>query len=321
MMTINKQNISGRSCRLCADTRLRTLYEFSCPAAGSSTEWLLTVLQCKSCKLVFLSQTEELVSAQSYYEFWWEKMWGPVYREHNDAVQSTIVAQCKLIEHIMGKIGRLLDLGCGDGTFLATAQSCGWDISGIEVTEAAAQRAREKVGKNHIFQTLEEVEFSNRTFDVITLWDVIEHVPDPVEILRRLGKILRTEGRVILLSPNADSLIHRAAHFIYQCTLKSWIFPLRLIYVPGHLYYFTFTTIGKALACAGLSQVKLTKEIEIPKGLFDNLDALFSANKREGWTRLPFFKLAISGMLSASRWMKRPYRMLIVAQKEKEKYL
>lgn len=276
----------------------------------------MTVLQCDSCKLVFLEQSEALASAQAHFEHYWEERWGPVYNECKTEVRSMTVAKCEWLERIIGRTGRLLDMGCGEGSFLATAKSRGWEVSGAEVSEVAAQRAKAKVGEDHIFQTLEAAQYPDHFFDVVTLWDVIEHLPDPVRTLRRLCRVLRPGGHIIISTPNANSLLHRAAHWTHRCTLNRWTLPIRLIYLPEHLYYFDPKTLMDALSRAGFARVEFGSGSEAPEGLFDNLDALFSANKREGWTRLPFLKPAIAAMLSFSRWLKRPYRLLAVAHKE-----
>jgi 2-polyprenyl-3-methyl-5-hydroxy-6-metoxy-1,4-benzoquinol methylase len=295
---------------------MRRLYEFSIPPVNGGDAWPLTVLQCDSCKLVFLAQTEALASAQAHFDHYWEERWGPVYNKLKEEVHAMTVSKCEWLERVVGKTGRLLDMGCGDGSFLATAKSHGWDAGGIEVTEVATQRAKDKVGDNCIFQTLKEAQYPDNFFDVVTLWDVIEHLPDPVGTLRQLARVLCPGGQLIISTPNASSLLHRLAHYAHRCTFNRWTLPVRLIYLPEHLHYFDPKTLMDALARAGLRRVEFDNDLGAPEGLFDNLDALFSANKREGWTRLPLLKPAIAGMLSFSRWLKRPYRLLVVAHKQ-----
>jgi 2-polyprenyl-3-methyl-5-hydroxy-6-metoxy-1,4-benzoquinol methylase len=297
---------------------MHQLYGFSVPSVDGGNAWPLTVLQCDSCKLVFLAQSEALALAQGHFDRYWEERWGPVYNEHQESVHAMTIDRCEWLEGVVGKTGRLLDMGCGDGSFLATAKLRGWEVSGIEVTEVAARRAQAKVGEERIFQTLEAAQYPNSYFDVVTLWDVIEHLPDPVGALRQLVRLLCPGGQVVISTPNASSLLHRLAHYAYRCTLNCWTLPVRMIYLPEHLYYFAPKTLTDALNRAGLGRVEFESDLEAPKGLFDNLDALFSANRDEGWTRLPFLKPAIATILSFSRWLRRPYRLLVVAHKESD---
>lgn len=311
-----KTAVELQCCSLCSTSKMRRLYEFSIPPVNGGNAWPLTVVRCDSCKLVSLAHSEVLASAQAYFDHYWEQRWGPVYNERKAEVRAMAIAKCEWLEHVAGKTGRLLDMGCGDGSFLGAAKSRGWEVNGIEVAEVAARRAEAKVGVGRILQSLEAAQYQNHCFDVVTLWDVIEHLPDPVGTLRQLVRILRMGGKVIISTPNASSLLHRLAHYAYWCTLKRWTLPVRLIYFPEHLHYFDRKTLTDALTRAGFSRVKFESNSKAPKGLFDNIDALFSANKREGWTKLPFIKSAIAMMLTFSRCVKRPYRLLVVAHKE-----
>jgi 2-polyprenyl-3-methyl-5-hydroxy-6-metoxy-1,4-benzoquinol methylase len=138
--------------------------------------------------------------------------------------------------------GRLLDVGCGNGVFLARMKSLGWEAVGVELDEKAANVAKTELDLDVFIGTLEAAGFADESFDVITLNHVIEHVGDPIELLCQCRKLLRKGGRVVVTTPNADSLGHK----IFQ---ENW----RGLEVPRHLMVFSLRTLVQLASEAGLS--------------------------------------------------------------------
>lgn len=138
--------------------------------------------------------------------------------------------------------GRLLDVGCGDGAFLARMKSLGWDPVGVEPDEKAATAAKARFDGEVFIGTLEAAGFADQSFDAITLSHVIEHVGDPQELLGRCRRLLRKGGRVVVTTPNAESLGHR----IFR---KDW----RGLEVPRHLWVFSLRSLQKLATEAGLT--------------------------------------------------------------------
>jgi 2-polyprenyl-3-methyl-5-hydroxy-6-metoxy-1,4-benzoquinol methylase len=86
----------------------------------------------------------------------------------------------------MIKPGRLLDIGCSYGAFMVAAQQQGWETMGVELSEKTARYAREQRGLNVFTGFVEEAHFPDAHFQLISLWDVIEHFEDPIRTLREL---------------------------------------------------------------------------------------------------------------------------------------
>jgi len=122
--------------------------------------------------------------------------------------------------------GDLLDVGCGTGEFLREMRRRGWQTLGIEKEEKAAQIARDS-GCPVLSGDPLETDLSNRTFDLITLWHSLEHLPDPIRVLAKLTKHLRSLGRLVIALPNPDSLDAR----FYRSRWAAWD-------APRHLYHF-----------------------------------------------------------------------------------
>jgi SAM-dependent methyltransferase len=140
--------------------------------------------------------------------------------------------------------GRILDVGCGDGDFLAGLKRRGWQVSGIEFSDAAAALSRAK--GIDIFQgDLASARFPNGSFDVVTFWHVLEHIPEPVPVLVEARRILRDDGLLVVEVPDSASLTFRLCR-------QHW-FPLD---VPRHLQHFTPATLNALLERVGFAPVR-----------------------------------------------------------------
>ena len=98
--------------------------------------------------------------------------------------------------------GRLLDIGCATGAFLLAAKNRGWNTQGLDVSPAAAQVAREVVGVDVGAGTLESFAFPSATFDAVTAWEVLEHLPDAKSFLKEINRVIKPGGVVALSTPN-----------------------------------------------------------------------------------------------------------------------
>ncbi|MGH2541897.1 MAG: class I SAM-dependent methyltransferase [Ardenticatenaceae bacterium] len=114
--------------------------------------------------------------------------------------------RCHAVHVAAKRAGRLLDVGCATGIFLEGMRRFGWDVQGVEPSSYAARYARERFGLPVFEGHLEEAPLQARSFDVITLWDVLEHVHEPREVLARIHELLRAGGLLVMSLPNPDSL-------------------------------------------------------------------------------------------------------------------
>jgi len=136
--------------------------------------------------------------------------------------------------------GRLLDVGCGAGGFLAQMQRLGWTVAGVEPDPAAACRARDLLKAPIHTGFLEGADFDANSFDAITLHHVIEHLPDPLATLRHCFKLLKPDGKLSIVTPNIESLGHR----VYR---RFW----RGLEPPRHLVLFSPRALRRAVEDQG----------------------------------------------------------------------
>ena len=101
--------------------------------------------------------------------------------------------------------GKLLDVGCGNGRYLSTMRSLGWDVQGVELSENGL-KVCQQAGLTVHHGDLLSAEFANDSFDLITVRHVIEHIREPHPFMMELARILKPGGRLMIETPNSDAL-------------------------------------------------------------------------------------------------------------------
>lgn len=143
--------------------------------------------------------------------------------------------------------GRLLDVGSGNGSFIARMRDGGWEVLGLEPDPVPARRAQELLGVPVVVGTdVDALARDGQSFDAITLGHVIEHVPEPVEMLRSCRALLKPGGRLVVVTPNVTSLGHRLFR-------RSW----RGLEPPRHLHLFSTRTLVEVARRAGLREDRI----------------------------------------------------------------
>lgn len=170
-------------------------------------EFEIDVLRCRTCGHVFSSATGEqdydryfgTTRIEPDRQFWWDEAHRRMYDEF-----------CRRL--LAGRSGRLLDVGCGLGYFVRRAsQMSGWDAFGSEMSLPAVEFAREVLGLRTVVQgRVQDAGFEQTSFNVITLWDVIEHVPDPDPMLSYLSSLFMPAGMLFIHTPNVEVQLPKA---------------------------------------------------------------------------------------------------------------
>ena len=142
--------------------------------------------------------------------------------------------------------GRLLDVGCGNGEFLQVMKRLGWEVEGLEPDPIAVETARRMYGLKVECGDLSRFSDADESYDVVTLSHVLEHVPDPIEMLKRCWERVKSGGRLVVVTPNFESLGSRWFG-------ASW-FALE---PPRHLYLFTKLSLWHCARKAGLTAISI----------------------------------------------------------------
>jgi SAM-dependent methyltransferase len=153
----------------------------------------------------------------------------------------------RLLKFVVG--GKLLDVGCGSGEWMAMMRCLGWNVEGVDFDEKTVQLAREK-GLNVHIGSMEDQHFVSGSFDAITLNHVIEHVPDPISTIAECARLLKPGGRLVMFTPNASSFSHRLFG-------QDW----RGLEPPRHLHIFSFSAMRSLLRQGGFAQFLVLPDV------------------------------------------------------------
>ncbi|MDR2123072.1 MAG: class I SAM-dependent methyltransferase [Flavobacteriaceae bacterium] len=180
--------------------------------------------------------------------------------------------------------GKILDYGCGDGSFLEFMKNNQFSILGYEPNSNAFQTACSKIGKENVITSLDSIE--NNSLDIITLWHVLEHIPNPEEILSTLRSKLKTDGFLIIALPNYKSYDAK----FYKENWAAWD-------VPRHIYHY-----GKngAINFFNLNQFDVLYTYPLP------FDSFYISLISENYSKNPLgiFRFPVVACLSNLKGMK-----------------
>ena len=166
------------------------------------------------------------------------------YLKDEPNIRRTFAGRLKRLSQFV-QPGKLLDVGCAAGFFLDEARKIGWQVQGLDVSSFAVQYAAEHFGVDVQQGSFTDLNFPANSYDLISMWDVIEHVPNPKSYIEQAAKLLKKGGVFVMATPDVDSLPAKL-------TGKRWVgFKLS----EEHVYYFSARTLGKMLNDAGFEVI------------------------------------------------------------------
>lgn len=182
-------------CLMCRSLRHRVVF----------TESGIDILRCEDCGHVFSS-----FRADPHYSGYWGADVAP--GEHYYWSKARANMHRDFFQRFgVGRSGRLLDMGSGLGFFVkAAASQPGWDAYGCEISPAAVKFAREQLGlKNVVCSPPQDVDLPRASFDIITIWDVLDHILHPDPLLSRCHALLKQDGVLFIRTPNISTQLLR----------------------------------------------------------------------------------------------------------------
>ncbi|HEB52114.1 MAG TPA: class I SAM-dependent methyltransferase [bacterium] len=210
-----------------------------------------TVWTCRDCGLVYVSPRLVGQALLDVYDEGYWKSDNPKERGYADYASEaklylkTYRKRMKLVSRWLPQPARILDVGCAAGYFLRVAQEHGHDVHGVELSEPIANEAIQALGADRVYRgflddAIRERAWPDHSFDLVTIWDVIEHVPEPQALLATIRRMVRPGGKLLLETQNVASRMARRLG-------KAWHHYKH----DEHLYHFNPDTVRRLLDDCG----------------------------------------------------------------------
>ena len=245
-------NFEQVACNLCADSNYKVIFpakyslekdkDYALKFRSSGDELLIDQLvECSKCGLIYINprlRKDIILDAYSKGE-------DKVFISQAKARELTFKKCLNKIEEFYPQAGKILDIGTAGGSFLYAAKQSGWEVYGCEPNRWLCEWGRRNYGIEIKPGDLFQQNYQQDFFDVVTLWDVLEHTHNPKEVLKECHRILKKNGLLVVNYPDIGSWIARIMG-------RKWVFLLSV-----HLYYFTPKTINLLLKSSGFSILKI----------------------------------------------------------------
>jgi SAM-dependent methyltransferase len=198
---------------------------------------------CPDCRAIFQHPPPQPDAMVSYADTEYEK--GGLYRKYVEAREMKLEHFRRRLERLLPRVsrGRLLDIGCSCGYFMEVAAASGFEVEGLEFSRAAIAAADPAIRPHILCSNVDEFE-SSRTYDLVTAFDLIEHVPQPKGFLRKVRHLLVPGGWLAMTTPDAG----HALRFVMG---SSW----PMLQPMQHLTIFSRRAMRLALEEAGFSEI------------------------------------------------------------------
>lgn len=221
-ISVKDHSVSGEEFQLIYNEQLEMLETFPQPSEEQLPKYY---------------QSEDYISHTDAKRNWFEKV-------YHFIKTIALKRKLKLINSFNSEDKRLLDIGCGTGDFLKVAKDNQWHVSGVEPNPNARTTANQKTN-NSVFDIGQLLKFEKHSFDVITLWHVLEHLPKLENHIAVFESLLKPNGRLVIAVPNYKS--HDANYYKnYWAAFDT----------PRHLWHFSQNAISKLVQQKGMDVIK-----------------------------------------------------------------
>lgn len=228
------------------------------------------VVRCADCGLVYVDPIPAPDELSRHYNQDYYAEWISIQRKKREGMWAR---RLKGIESVANK-GRLLDVGCGEGLFLELAKRNGWRVHGTDVSTYAAEFASARLDQNVFCGEIWDAGFDEQSFDVISLWHVLEHTASPMRTLQELRRLLKPGGLLVLAVPNLNDRLMQVAYRLVKGR-KPRLFSIGDKEI--HLFHFSAQSLRLLLEKVGFACVKVSPDfgvVDLSKQLINRMAAV-----------------------------------------------
>jgi len=233
-------------CLLCNRDSVFVYLEFNSDVEALSSFGVASqkqrILRCRNCGLLFSDRVYDKTDKTVYYsKQYHEKMNGAFDADYSPGAKLQCRQRVKLVKRFYAR-GKILDLGCSTGCFLKYCKKGGFNIFGLEPSGAAVNICRTKlsVGKNRIEKSTIEGSkiLTENTYEMISAWDVIEHLTSIDNNFSKIIKALKKDGILILRTPDSNSIFFKIANFLKGINSSFCIYVINSLFHADHFIFF-----------------------------------------------------------------------------------
>jgi SAM-dependent methyltransferase len=208
----------------------------------------INLVKCNHCGLIYINPQPSKDEILSYYT---QDYYGISNMRFKGIIEKFVhikrEIRAKRIKKYV-KSGKILDIGCGRGIFLNEMRKKGYETYGTEISEIGAKYVKEVLKLNVFIGPIEEIKFPDNSFDIITIYHVLEHLPNPSRTLKEIQRILKPGGLLVVSVPNIQSLQSKI--------FKTYWFHLD---IPRHYFHFNLQSLKKILPSEKLDVLKIKR--------------------------------------------------------------
>lgn len=236
----------------------------------------LNLFRCPNCHLIFvwpIPEDNAKIYSGEYFSGSNDALGYADYEGDSGATAGAFRSYLERIEKFFPEKGKLLDVGAATGQFMDLASANDWEASGIDISEYAADKGREK-GFEIVTGNFETFDFPKNNFDAVTFWDVLEHFEKPEAAVRQARKILKAGGMLFINTPDSESLAAR----IFG---RRW----HALVPPNHLHIFGRKNLERMFEKNGFEIIEISR-------VEKKFSLRFIFKMLSGWQKLKIWKIA-----------------------------
>lgn len=306
------------NCSCCGSSSKQRLYRVDMAYAQAMSGIAIEkpfpeVCRCDNCGHQFINPEPNDQYLAQFYSNYMSRAKTGFYRDrYSEAIPESFRDKyspyLRQIESYVEMPSRLLDIGSGLGMFLRLAKEYGYEVEGLEPNTESANRVNQEYGIKVNNMLLSRFDVSDiEAYQVVTMWDLLEHLRDPQKALEGVANIMSDNGVLVMEIPVRDSVLHYTAKMLYKASFGRISRPLYLVCGVHHLNYFSEQGIRRLLEDKGFRVLRAERTET-------NLQSLRRGGAQSSGAQR-IFNMALSAMFSIARLLRMQNKLIIYAKK------